>query len=68
MSRIEFWQIDGGPSGIWWEAPYEDVNGVTTWNTDEDMLVAARRAKAQGHTVRLRTQAEYQLMTALEDA
>jgi hypothetical protein len=64
MDRVEFWQIDGGPSGTWWEAPYEDVNGATAWDTDDKMLVAARQAIAQGYTVRFRTQAEYELRVA----
>jgi hypothetical protein len=63
MERVEFWQIDGGPSGTWWEAPYE-VDGATAWYTDDEMLVAARRAVAEGHAVRFRTQAEYELQVA----
>lgn len=66
---IEFWEMDGGPSGIWWEAPYglPTTAGSTAWDTTDEMLVAARQVKEQGYPVRFRTQAEYELIMAIEE-
>ncbi len=66
---IEFWEMDGGPSGIWWEAPYgQPANaGQSAWDTTDEMLDAARKCKQSGYRVRFRTQAEYQLMIAIEE-
>lgn len=65
-ARVEFWEIDGGPSGTWWEtvAPAPEIDGSTSWNSTDAMLEAARRAVAQGFRVSFRTLAEFELLEA----
>jgi hypothetical protein len=62
---IEFLEIDGGPSGIWWEA--ETLDGYRAFDTTDDMLAVAAECRRLGYPVRFRTQAEYQLMIAIEE-
>jgi hypothetical protein len=62
---IEFNEIDGGPSGVWWEADcWGDYRSFTT---EDEMYAAAVEYKRQGFAIKFNTQAEYQLTSALED-
>ena len=68
MTKIGFYEIDGGPSGMWWEGTVEDRGPyIGTWNTVEDMLATARILSKIGHEIRFYTQAEYELNLSLED-
>ena len=67
MNKIGFYEIDGGPSGTWWEAMVEDSQYLGTFDTTEKMLDTARILSMIGHTVKFHTQAEYELMLALEE-
>ena len=65
MNRIEFAEIDGGPSGVWWEA--ETPDGYRAFHNTDEMLAVAAECRRLGYSVRFHTQAEYQLASALED-
>ena len=68
MTKIGFYEIDGGPSGLYWEGAVEKQGPyIGTWNTVEDMLAAAKMLKKIGHDIRFYTQAEYELNLFLED-
>lgn len=69
MTKISVYEMDGGPSGIWWEG-YADDQAVYlgSWYTSTDMLDTAKILSKIGHEIRFYTQAEYELNTALEDA
>jgi len=67
MECVEFWQIDGGPSGTWWEAPEGLPEwGLATWDSTEEMLDGARQCKERGYEVRFHTLAEYELVSELD--
>ena len=69
MTKIGFYEIDGGPSGIYWEGMIDNQGPyLGTWHTIADMLSTARVLKKVGHDIRFYTQAEYELNLALEDA
>ena len=69
MPKIGFYEIDGGPSGIWWEGSVENKGPyLGPWNTVDEMLDIARTLSKIGHEIRFYTQAEYELNMALEDA
>ena len=68
MTKIGFYEIDGGPSGNWWEGQVENVyTYIGTWSDTIDMLATAKMLKTIGHEVRFYTQAEYELNLFLED-
>ena len=67
-STIHFYEVDGGPSGIWWEGHQNDLDTyLGAWDTQDDMMNAARMFSRLGHTIRFHTQAEYELEILLED-
>ena len=69
MTKISLYEMDGGPSGIWWEG-YADDQAVYigSWADTVDMLATAKMLKTIGHEIRFYTQAEYELNEFLEDA
>ena len=68
MTKIGFYEIDGGPSGIYWEGAVEKQGPyIGTWTDTIDMLAAAKMLKVIGHDIRFYTQAEYELNLFLED-
>lgn len=69
LPKIGFYEIDGGPSGMWWEGSVEDRGPyIGSWTETIDMLATAKMLKVIGHDVRFYTQAEYELNLFLEDA
>ena len=68
MTKIAFYEIDGGPSGMWWEGSVEDRGPyLGSWTETKDMLDTARILSMIGHDIRFYTQAEYELNMALEE-
>ena len=65
-STIHFYEIDGGPSGIWWEVRVDDGPYLGTWGK-EAMLEIARILSLADHTIRFHTQAEWELISELEE-
>ena len=65
-STIHFYEIDGGPSGIWWEVRVEDGPYLGTWDK-EPMLEIARVLSLADHPIRFHTQAEWALISELEE-
>ena len=68
MPKIGFYEIDGGPSGIYWEGMIDESHYLGTWHTPNAMLDVAKVLSKCGHDIRFYTQAEYELNLALEDA
>lgn len=67
-NTIHFYEIDGGPSGIWWEGRVdEDGPYLGTWGK-EYMIETARILSLANHPIRFHTQAEYELDCILEEA
>jgi len=66
-STIHFYEVDGGPSGLWWEGSV-DRKYIGSWTNTADMLATAKILSMVGHEIRFYTQAEYELSLALEDA
>ena len=65
-STIHFYEIDGGPSGIYWEGRVgDDGPYLGTWNKD-GTLETARILSLANHPIRFHTQAEYELDSELE--
>ena len=67
MTKIAFYEIDGGPSGKWWEAMKDESYYLGTFDSTEKMLDTARILSMIGHDIRFYTQAEYELNLALEE-
>jgi hypothetical protein len=65
-STIHFYEIDGGPSGIWWEGRVDDGPYLGTWDK-EPMLEIARVLSLANHTIRFHTQAEWELDLQLKE-
>lgn len=66
-STIHFYEIDGGPSGIWWEGRVDDDGPyLGTW-AKEYMLEVAHILSLANHPIRFHTQAEYELDSQLEE-
>ena len=66
-STIHFYEIDGGPSGMWWEGRVDDDGPyLGTWGT-EYMLETARILSLANHPIRFHTQVEYELDSQLEE-
>ena len=65
-NTIHFYEIDGGPSGIWWEVMGDGGPYIGTWDK-EPMLEIARVLSLAGHEIRFYTQAEYELHSELEE-
>jgi hypothetical protein len=68
VTQISMYEMDGGPSGIWWEGYADDVAEYLGLWTQDEMLDVAKILNKIGHQVRFYTQAEYELNTILEDA
>lgn len=66
LTKIGFYEIDGGPSGKWWEGQ-ADRKYIGSWTDTVDMLATAKMLKTIGHDIRFYTQAEYELNLFLED-
>ena len=67
-STIHFYEIDGGPSGTWWEGRVdEDGPYIGTWTTREGILEIARVLSLADHPIRFHTQAEWELDSTLEE-
>ena len=66
-STIHFYEIDGGPSGLWWEGMVDkDGPYLGTW-AKEYMLEVARILSLANHPICFHTQAEYELNSQLEE-
>ena len=66
-STIHFYEIDGGPSGLWWEGRVDkDGPYLGTW-AKEYMLEVARILSLANHPICFHTQAEYELNSQLEE-
>ncbi len=64
---IHFYEIDGGPSGMWWEGRAgDDGPYLGTWGK-EAMLEIARILSLADHRIRFHTQAEFELDSMLEE-
>ena len=68
MTKIAFYEIDGGPSGKWWEAMKDESYYLGSWYTQDHMLDTAKILSKIGHEIRFYTQAECELNMVLEDA
>lgn len=66
-STTHFYQIDGGPSGIWWEGRIDDGPYIGVFN-DTTMMEAARILSLADHPIRFHTQAEWELDSQLREA
>jgi hypothetical protein len=57
MQQAHFYEMDGGPSGIWWEAVINEVRDTTylTFNDREQAFEAAHDFTLQGWTVSIAT-------------
>ena len=50
MTKISVYEMDGGPSGIWWEGYADDMaEYLGSWSTTEDMLDIAKILSKIGH-------------------
>ena len=66
-SNIHFYEVDGGPSGMWWEVRVgEDGPYLGSWDK-EPMLEIARVFSLADHPIRFHTQAEWKLNVELEE-
>ena len=65
-STIHFYEIDGGPGGIWWEGRMEDGPYIGTWDED-GMMETARILSLANHPIRFHMHAEYQLDLQLKE-
>lgn len=66
-STIHFYEIDGGPSGIFWEGRVDEEQiYLGTWDK-EPMLEIARVLSLAYHPIRFHTQAEWELDSQLEE-
>ena len=64
---IHFYEMDGGPSGVWWEGRVgNDGPYLGMWDK-EPMLEIARILSLADHPIRFHTQAEYELDLQLEE-
>ena len=67
-STIHFYEIDGGPSGIFWEGRVgDDGPYLGTWVTPHAVLEVARIMSLADHRIHFHTQAEYELNSTLEE-
>jgi hypothetical protein len=67
-STIHFYEIDGGPSGIFWEGRVgDDGPYLGTWVTTHAVLEVARIMNLADHRIRFHTQAEWELDSQLEE-
>lgn len=64
-TMIHFYEIDGGPQGIFWES-HGDEGYLTTYHKTADMIEAAKYLHDSGMAYRLHTQEEYNLRWEIE--
>lgn len=66
-STIHFYEIDGGPSGVWWEARVDnDGPYLGVFDSIDQMLETSRILSLADHPIRFHTQAEWELDSTLE--
>ena len=66
-STIHFYEVDGGPSGIWWEGRVDDGPYIGMFYTRAHLIDTARILSLANHSIRFHTQAEYELDSELEE-
>lgn len=67
-STIHFYEIDGGPSGLWWEGRVdEDGPYLGVFYYRQEIMEMARILSLANHPIRFHTQAEYELDSQLEE-
>jgi hypothetical protein len=61
-STIHFYEIDGGPSGIYWEGRVgDDGPYLGAFHYRQEIMEMARVFSLADHRIRFHTQAEYEL-------
>jgi hypothetical protein len=67
-STIHFYEIDGGPSGIYWEGRVgDDGPYLGFFYNVKHVLETSRILSLADHRIRFHTQAEYELDSQLEE-
>jgi|688.fasta_scaffold777730_1 hypothetical protein len=67
-NTIHFYEIDGGPSGIWWEGRVDDDGPyIGMFDNQVDLMRIASILSLANHPIRFHTQAEYELDSMLEE-
>jgi hypothetical protein len=67
-STIHFYEIDGGPSGIFWEGRVgDDGPYLGQFRYIQEVLEMARVFSLADHRIHFHTQAEYELNSTLEE-
>ena len=65
---IHFYEIDGGPSGTWWEGRVGgDGAYLGIFHTIEEVMKVASILSLADHSIRFHTQAEFELDSMLEE-
>lgn len=60
MARLTISEIDGGPSGTWWEMTENVVDyPVETWNDDAQLARDILELAREGHEIIVRSQEWY---------
>ena len=68
MHKIHFYEIDGGPSGIYWEGRVGDSGPYLGFFYNvSHVLETARILSLADHPIRFHTQAEWELDSQLEE-
>lgn len=67
-STIHFYEVDGGPSGTWWEGRVdEDGPYLGVFEGQKEMMLIAGILSLANHPIRFHTQAEWELDSMLEE-
>ena len=67
-STIHFYEIDGGPSGTWWEGRVDDDGPyLGLFQYRQEVMKIAGILSLANHPIRFHTQAEYELNSQLEE-
>ena len=67
-STIHFYEIDGGPSGMFWEGRVDgDGPYLGVFHYRQEIMEMARILSLANHPIRFHTQAEYELDLELEE-
>lgn len=68
MSTIHFYEMDGGPSGKWWEGRVGDAGPyLGAFYYTQEVMEMARVFSLADHPIRFHTQAEFELDSQLEE-
>lgn len=68
MPKIHFYEIDGGPSGVYWEGRVgDDGPYLGFFYNAKHVLETARILSLADHRIRFHTQAEWELDSQLEE-